>query len=160
MIEIKVPSPGESITQVQLSKWLVSDGDPVEKDQEIAEIDSDKATLSVSAEEDGQIKFLVSEGDTVDVGSVIATIDTGVKGEKKIQDTGSKTQETSKKIQEEVPVKKVSETEIKSKKTQENVITPLIETQLNISPLAKKLMQQNNVSEAEFPQLPERLQGG
>ncbi len=82
--------------------------------------------------------------------AVIATIDTGVKGEKKIQDTGSKTQETSKKIQEEVPVKKVSETEIKSKKTQENVITPLIETQLNISPLAKKLMQQNNVSEAEF----------
>ena len=150
MIEIKVPSPGESITQVQLSKWLVSDGDSVDKDQEIAEIDSDKATLSVSAEEDGQIKFLVSEGDTVDVGAVIATIDTGVKGEKKIQDSGSKTQETIKKVQEEVTGKKVSETEIKSNKVQENVITPVVETQLNISPLARQLMQQNNVSEADF----------
>jgi 2-oxoglutarate dehydrogenase E2 component (dihydrolipoamide succinyltransferase) len=134
MIEIKVPSPGESITQVQLSKWLVSDGDSVEKDQEIAEIDSDKATLSVSAEEDGQIKFLVREGDTVDVGAVIATIDTGVNGEKKIQD--------------EVSVKK--EPEFKSNKVQENVITPVVETQLNISPLAKKLMQQNNISEVDF----------
>lgn len=134
MIEIKVPSPGESITQVQLSKWLVGDGDSVEKDQEIAEIDSDKATLSVSAEEDGQIKFLVREGDTVDVGAVIATIDTGVNGEKKIQD--------------EVSVKK--EPEFKSNKVQENVITPVVETQLNISPLAKKLMQQNNISEVDF----------
>jgi|WetSurMetagenome_2_1015567.scaffolds.fasta_scaffold112384_2 2-oxoglutarate dehydrogenase E2 component (dihydrolipoamide succinyltransferase) len=143
MIEIKVPSPGESITQVQLSKWLVSDGEIVEKDQEIAEIDSDKATLSVNAEEDGQIKFLVSEGDTVDVGAVIATINTGVKVEKKIQ-------ETSKKTEDEILVKVVSESEVNSNKIQENVITPLIETQLNISPLAKKLMQQNNVSEAEF----------
>lgn len=150
MIEVKVPSPGESITQVQLSKWLVSDGDSVDKDQEIAEIDSDKATLSVSAEEDGQIKFFVSEGDTVDVGAVIATIDTGVKVQKNIQDSGSKTQETIKKVQEEVPGKKVSETEIKSNKVQGNVITPVAETQLNISPLAKKLMQQNNVSEADF----------
>lgn len=150
MIEIKVPSPGESITQVQLSKWLVSDGDAVEKDQEIAEIDSDKATLSVSAEEDGKIKFLVSEGDTVDVGAVIATIETGVKGEKKTQDSGSKTQDISKKVQEEVPAKKPIETEIKSNKVQENVITPVVETHLNISPLAKKLMQQNNVSESDF----------
>jgi 2-oxoglutarate dehydrogenase E2 component (dihydrolipoamide succinyltransferase) len=143
MIEIKVPSPGESITQVQLSKWLVNDGDTVEKDQEIAEIDSDKATLSVSAEEDGQIKFIVSEGDTVDVGVVIATIDTSVKGEKKTQETSSKTPGI-------VSVKEEPKPEIEPDKAREKVMTPAIETELNISPLAKKLMQQNNVSETEF----------
>ena len=83
MIEIKVPSPGESITQVQLATWLVADGDIVEKDQEIAEIDSDKATLSVSAEASGQIKLLAEEGDTIDVGSIICSIDTTKAGEKK-----------------------------------------------------------------------------
>ena len=143
MIEIKVPSPGESISQVQLSKWLVSDGDTVEKDQEIAEIDSDKATLAVSAIEDGQIKFVVNEGDTVDVGAVIATIDTSVKGEKK-------TKETSSKIQGVVSAKEEPNTEIKPNKAIEKVITTAIETELNISPLAKKLMQQSNVSETEF----------
>lgn len=143
MIEIKVPSPGESISQVQLSKWLVSDGDTVEKDQEIAEIDSDKATLAVSAIEDGQIKFVVNEGDTVDVGAVIATIDTSVKGEKK-------TKEIISKIQGVVSVKEEPNTEIKPNNVQEKVITQAIETELNISPLAKKLMQQSNVSETEF----------
>lgn len=143
MIEIKVPSPGESITQVQLSKWLVSDGDAVEKDQEIAEIDSDKATLSVSAEEDGQIKFLVSEGDTVDVGAVIATIEPGVKGEKKIAEKVSTTPVPIKMVQDEAH-------EIKTEKVPEKVIDQVIDTSLNISPLAKKLMQQNHVSEAEF----------
>jgi 2-oxoglutarate dehydrogenase E2 component (dihydrolipoamide succinyltransferase) len=143
MIEIKVPSPGESITQVQLSKWLVSDGDTVEKDQEIAEIDSDKATLAVSAIEDGQIKFVVNEGDMVDVGAVIATIDISVKGEKK-------TKETSSKIQGVVSAKEKANAEIKPDKAIEKVITTAIETELNISPLAKKLMQQSNVSETEF----------
>src|SRR5210317_1159219 len=80
MIEVKVPSPGESITEVQIATWLIADGDFVEKDQEIVEIDSDKATLSISAEEDGQIKILVEEGETVEVSSVIASIDTSVKG--------------------------------------------------------------------------------
>jgi 2-oxoglutarate dehydrogenase E2 component (dihydrolipoamide succinyltransferase) len=143
MIEIKVPSPGESITQVQLARWLVTDGDTVEKDQEIAEIDSDKATLAVSAEKEGQIKLLVSEGDTVNVEAVIAIIDTNVKGEKK-------TKEASSKIQGIVSVKEEAITEIKPEKAQEKVITPVIETQLNISPLAKKLMQQNNVSESDL----------
>ena len=58
IIEIKVPSPGESITEVEIANWLVSDGDFVEKDQEICEIDSDKATLTVSADESGIIKLL------------------------------------------------------------------------------------------------------
>jgi len=76
-IEIKVPSPGESITQVQLAKWLVGDGEMVEKDQEIVEIDSDKASFPIAAQETGTIKILTAEGETVAVGAVIATIEPG-----------------------------------------------------------------------------------
>ena len=77
-IEIKVPSPGESITQVQLAAWLVQDGEYVEKDAEIAEIDSDKANLSINAEEGGVISTMAEEGDTLDVGDIIGSIDTSV----------------------------------------------------------------------------------
>ena len=76
IVEVKVPSPGESITEVQLASWLVSDGDQVEKDVEIAEIDSDKATLTISAEASGKISLKAAEGDSLDVGAVIAEIDT------------------------------------------------------------------------------------
>ncbi len=79
-IELKVPSPGESINEVQIARWIKADGDFVEKDEEIAEIDSDKATLSLVAEADGVLKIIVGEGETVAVGSVVATIDTGAKG--------------------------------------------------------------------------------
>ncbi|MBL7972173.1 MAG: 2-oxoglutarate dehydrogenase complex dihydrolipoyllysine-residue succinyltransferase [Prolixibacteraceae bacterium] len=78
LIEIKVPTPGESITEVELGKWLVADGDLVEKDQEVAEIESDKATLTLSAAESGQIKIIVPEGERVAVGVVACTIDTAV----------------------------------------------------------------------------------
>lgn len=79
-IELKVPSPGESINEVQIARWIKADGDFVEKDEEIAEIDSDKATLSLVAEADGVLKILVGEGETVAVGSVVATIDTNAQG--------------------------------------------------------------------------------
>lgn len=75
IIEVKVPSPGESITEVQLASWLVKDGDFVEKDAEIAEIDSDKATLTINAAEPGIISLKVQQGDTIKVGTLIATID-------------------------------------------------------------------------------------
>jgi 2-oxoglutarate dehydrogenase E2 component (dihydrolipoamide succinyltransferase) len=74
-IEIKVPSPGESITQVQLVKWLIADGDEVEKDQEIVEIDSDKASFPIASPNDGIVKILVQEGETIAVGTVIATVE-------------------------------------------------------------------------------------
>jgi 2-oxoglutarate dehydrogenase E2 component (dihydrolipoamide succinyltransferase) len=83
LIEIKVPTPGESITEVELGKWLVADGDLVEKDQEVAEIESDKATLTLSATENGQIKIRIAEGERVAVGVVACTIDTGVAVENK-----------------------------------------------------------------------------
>ena len=78
IIEIKVPSPGESITEVEIGSWLVEDGAVVAKDQEIAEVESDKATLTIVAEEGGKISLKAEEGDAVPVGHVVCTIDTSV----------------------------------------------------------------------------------
>jgi len=75
-LEMKVPSPGESITEVEIAQWLVEDGDYVEKDQAIAEVDSDKATLELPAEESGIITLKAEEGDAVAVGDVVCLIDT------------------------------------------------------------------------------------
>ncbi len=76
VLEMKVPSPGESISEVEIAQWLVSDGDYVEKDQAIAEVDSDKATLELPAEESGVITLKAAEGDVVKVGQVVCLIDT------------------------------------------------------------------------------------
>ena len=76
ILEMKVPSPGESISEVEIAEWLVSDGDYVEKDQAIAEVDSDKATLELPAEESGIISLKAEEGDAVAVGAVVCHIDT------------------------------------------------------------------------------------
>ena len=76
ILEMKVPSPGESITEVEIAQWLVADGDYVEKDQAIAEVDSDKATLELPAEVSGTITLKAEEGDAVEVGAVVCLIDT------------------------------------------------------------------------------------
>lgn len=76
ILEMKVPSPGESITEVEIAQWLVADGDYVEKDQAIAEVDSDKATLELPAEVSGTISLKADEGDAVEVGQVVCLIDT------------------------------------------------------------------------------------
>lgn len=83
IVELKVPSPGESITEVVIARWVKNTGDVVEKDEVLAEIDSDKATLTLNAEEAGKIEVLAAEGDTVKVGQVVVKIDTSVKPEKK-----------------------------------------------------------------------------
>ena len=83
LLEMKVPSPGESISEVEILDWLVQDGDYVEKDQSIAEIDSDKATLELPAEESGTIKILVESGEVVSVGDVVCIINTNDKNNKK-----------------------------------------------------------------------------
>lgn len=77
ILEMKVPSPGESITEVEIAEWLVEDGDYVEKDQAIAEVDSDKATLELPAEQSGIITLKAEVGDAVEVGAVVCLIDTG-----------------------------------------------------------------------------------
>ena len=73
---MKIPSPGESITEVEISQWLVKDGDVVRKDQTIAELDSDKATLDLPAEASGKITLKAQEGDSMSVGDVVCLIDT------------------------------------------------------------------------------------
>ena len=87
LLEMRVPSPGESISEVEIAEWLVEDGDYVEKDQAIAEIDSDKATLELPAEESGTIKIVVGDGETVAVGDIVCIIDTSIIGEAKVQTT-------------------------------------------------------------------------
>jgi len=90
-LEMKVPSPGESITEVEIAEWLVNDGDYVEKDQTIAEVDSDKATLELPAEEAGIITLKAEEGDVVLVGGVVCLIDTDAE---KPADFESKTEDS------------------------------------------------------------------
>jgi len=83
ILEMKMPSPGESITEVEIAQWLVEDGEYVERDQIICEIDSEKATLELAAEDSGSVKIIAQEGDAVAVGSLVCKIDTSAKGEAK-----------------------------------------------------------------------------
>lgn len=130
-IEIKVPSPGESITEVQLVNWIAKDGAFIEKDADIAEIDSDKATLTVSAEESGVLKILVQAGETVKVGSVIGKIDAAAKA----PDQKEEKAVTEKPIELKAdPVKEIPAG--KSEKVQ-------------ITPLARQIMKEKNLSENE-----------
>ena len=91
VLEMKVPSPGESITEVEIATWLVEDGDYVEKDQPIAEVDSDKATLELPAEESGIITLQAEEGDAVAVGAVVCLIDTAAEKPEGISATPTST---------------------------------------------------------------------
>ncbi|MDX1767691.1 MAG: 2-oxoglutarate dehydrogenase complex dihydrolipoyllysine-residue succinyltransferase [Arenibacter troitsensis] len=113
ILEMKVPSPGESITEVEIAEWLVSDGDYVEKDQAIAEVDSDKATLELPAEESGIITLKAEVGDAVAVGAVVCLIDTSASK----PDGAAKSDE--KPVEKKPEVKEVAEqkTEVKPEKT-------------------------------------------
>ena len=132
ILEIKVPSPGESINEVEISNWLVSDGDYVEKDQEICEIDSDKATLTVSAEDSGEIKLLQDAEVTISVGDVICTIDTSakntspkkkiVKKEVKVVATSSVASPAAKKIMREENISSVTGTGKGGRITKQDVL--------------------------------------
>ena len=102
ILEMKVPSPGESISEVEIAEWLVKDGDYVEKDQTIAEVDSDKATLDLPAEESGIITLKAEEGDAVAVGAVVCLIDTAAKPPKS---TDAKTEVKKEEIKVVEPIK-------------------------------------------------------
>jgi 2-oxoglutarate dehydrogenase E2 component (dihydrolipoamide succinyltransferase) len=146
MIEVKVPSPGESITEVQLASWLVKNGDAVEKDQEIAEIDSDKATLTINAEESGIITLLIEAGETIKVGTVVAQIVPGA------VDPAGKAKKAEVKSAEPVTDKVVVEkptTIISSEKS--NAQNAVSESQgLHITPLARKLMEEKGLAEKDI----------
>lgn len=111
ILEMKVPSPGESITEVEIAEWLVADGDYVEKDQAIAEVDSDKATLELPAEESGTITLKAEEGDAVAVGEVVCLIDTSAEKPEggSSESVKEEKKETPKKVEEKAeqePAKK------------------------------------------------------
>ena len=135
MIEIKIPSPGESISEVEIANWFVADGDIVEKDQDIAEIESDKATLTLVADEGGKIQILAQEGDTVEVGSVACTIDTSFAGK------ATTTSPAPEKAKEEKPAEKTVEVVAETVKTASDNYKDV-----KISPVAKKLMEENHLS--------------
>ena len=113
VLEMKIPSPGESITEVEISQWLVKDGDFVTKDQTIAEIDSDKATLDLPAEASGKITLKAEEGDSMSVGDIVCLIDTS--------DASN-----SESINSESPLENIKEEKkIEPNKIEEVSITPL-----------------------------------
>ncbi len=143
IINIKVPSPGESITEVVIARWLKKDGEYVEKDEEIAEIDSDKATLTINAEESGSIKTLAAEGDTVKVGQVVCSIDTSVKGE------SSKPQVQSSKSEAKADDSK-SETKSQKQETVKETVKPESYANGTPSPAAKKIMDENKISSSKL----------
>ena len=132
ILEMKVPSPGESISEVEIAEWLVKDGDYVKKDQTIAEVDSDKATLDLPAEESGVITLKANEGDAVEVGAVVCLIDTSAKAP-----VSDKTN----------PVEKVVEKTIQ--KQSEPIETKIEESSFasgTPSPAAAKILSEKNIS--------------
>ncbi|MCK9411258.1 MAG: 2-oxoglutarate dehydrogenase complex dihydrolipoyllysine-residue succinyltransferase [Prolixibacteraceae bacterium] len=142
IVEIKVPSPGESISEVEIGKWLVENGAVVRKDQELAEVESDKATLSLIATAAGQLSILASEGDRVNVGSVACTIDTDKASSQPA----------------EIPVVAASEQKKSIQNTQiEKDTNPIVaeqklsvpkeaEKSIKMTPTAKAVMEQSNMS--------------
>ena len=129
ILEMKVPSPGESITEVEIATWLVEDGDYVEKDQAIAEVDSDKATLELPAEASGIITLKAEEGDAVAVGEVVCLIDTSAaRPEGNAPATEAKNEDTPVK---ETPKAVVAETETYATGT--------------ASPAAKKILSEKGI---------------
>ena len=130
ILEMKVPSPGESITEVEIAQWLVSDGDYVEKDQAIAEVDSDKATLELPAEISGTITLKAEEGDAVQVGAVVCLIDS----EGNASASMTKDNKNDK---------------IKAESPKIDLQTPIVESSYaaqSPSPAAKKIMNEKGIS--------------
>ncbi|RLD29943.1 MAG: dihydrolipoyllysine-residue succinyltransferase [Bacteroidetes bacterium] len=134
ILEMKVPSPGESITEVEIAAWLVEDGDYVEKDQAIAEVDSDKATLELPAEESGTITLKAEEGDAVAVGAVVCLIDTSAE---KPEDNKKSTDSNSTDSKEKVAVTS-------------SVVENRTYATGSPSPAAKKILAEKGISSSEI----------
>ena len=138
ILEMKVPSPGESITEVEIATWLVKDGDYVEKDQAIAEVDSDKATLELPAEASGIITLKAEEGDAVAVGQVVCHIDTD----------GKPSGDAPAKVEaKEEP--KVEEKKPEVKKEEPKAAAPTYASGTP-SPAARKILDEKNITPSEI----------
>ncbi|TVZ52384.1 2-oxoglutarate dehydrogenase complex dihydrolipoyllysine-residue succinyltransferase [Dokdonia sp. Hel_I_53] len=148
MLEMKVPSPGESITEVEIAQWLVEDGDYVEKDQAIAEVDSDKATLELPAEASGVITLKAEEGDAVAVGAIVCLIDTDAeKPGSDDQSTDTYIDENEKKAS---PSPDLDEQRIETPNTEEKADSLKEKTYASgvASPAAKKVLAEKNMDPA------------
>ena len=132
IIEIKAPTPGESITEVQIANWLVKNGDFVAKDTEIAEIDSDKATLTVTAEAAGTVTIVVDAGETVAIGTVIARIDSSAAAPQQQAAAPAQTSEPAK------PEPEVTARPASPKAADEPAV--------KITPLARKIMEEKQLT--------------
>lgn len=146
-LEMKVPSPGESISEVEIAEWLVKDGDYVEKDQTIAEVDSDKATLELPAEASGIITLKAEEGDVVEVGQVVCLIDTEAE-KPSSSDSGDSKKEKKEEKKEEKPKDDSSSKEDTSKTdNQKESQSDKKETYAtgSPSPAAKKILDEKNI---------------
>jgi 2-oxoglutarate dehydrogenase E2 component (dihydrolipoamide succinyltransferase) len=146
IVELKVPSPGESITEVIIARWVKNTGDVVEKDEVLAEIDSDKATLTLNAEEAGKIEVLAAEGDTVKVGQVVVKIDTSVKPEAKPEEP-KKEEVKAEAKKEAAPAKKEAAPASSAPSGGEGKQTYASGTP---SPAAGKLMAENKISAGQI----------
>ncbi len=148
VLEMKVPSPGESISEVEIATWLVADGDYVEKDQAIAEVDSDKATLELPAEQSGIITLKAEEGDVVKVGQVVCLIDTSAE-----RPAGSAAPVASTTAEPQV-AEKVAEAPVKEEKTAAPVPNPGPATDSYAkgtpSPAAAKAIAENNINASKI----------
>ena len=129
ILQMKVPSPGESISEVEIAEWLVENGDYVTKDQAIAEIDSDKATLELPAEESGIINIIVSEGETVSVGDIVCHIDTSV-------------------IKEEIDISK--DADVIAEKKEKNNDKSIKKLKSKVTPLASAMISDLDISEDQL----------
>lgn len=137
IVEIQVPSPGESITEVEIGHWLVTDGALVSKNQEIAEVESDKATLTVIASESGKISIKSQEGEKVAVGAVVCTIDTSVTVSVRQPEAVVKAEP---KKEAGIETKAVTKPE---EKIEEN---PVTDPKVKITEVAKEMMKENGLS--------------
>lgn len=137
ILEMKVPSPGESIKEVEIATWLVKDGDYVEKDQAIAEVDSDKATLELPAEASGIITLKAEEGDAVAVGAVVCLIDTGA-----AKPTGAAPAPAK---EEAKPVVEAPKAEVKAAPVAEKTYAKQAP-----SPAARKILDEKNIQPSEI----------
>jgi len=144
ILEMKVPSPGESITEVEIATWLVKDGDYVEKDQAIAEVDSDKATLELPAEASGIITLKAEEGDAVAVGQVVCHIDTDGKpsGDAPVKE------EKQEEKKEEAPKAEVKKEEPKKEEAKPAPAAEKSYASGTPSPAARKILDEKSIDSA------------
>ncbi len=155
-VEIKIPSPGESISEVEVASWLVNSGDYVEKDQEIAEVESDKATLPLLASESGVIEIMIEAGSTAGVGDIAAKIDTDAAPpkEKSKEESGTSAEEASKndtqseaKGDKENAEKPEPKAEVKApEKSTEKHDTESVK----VTPVARQMMKTHDISVDEI----------